>query len=102
MTHLAPLALGRSVHSCVLCVIAPQFTHAPFLNLVAAGPRVAPRLYLFKSNQYEQTVSVLGVAAVPLPPDGLSSARLHALTQPLVLQGRLGGSVQIPRRGCHP
>jgi hypothetical protein len=44
--HLAPLALGLSVHSCVLCVMAPQLAQAPFLNLVEAGPSVAPLLYL--------------------------------------------------------
>lgn len=55
LVNLAPFFRGRSTQSLTLCVIAPQFSQAPFRYLVAAGPMVLPRSYQESSLDEEES-----------------------------------------------
>ena len=55
--NLAPFFRGRSRQSCRLCVIAPQFSHAPLRYFFAAGPAFAPRSYQLSSLSAERSYS---------------------------------------------
>ena len=55
--NFAPFFRGRSRQSCFLCVIAPQFSHAPLRYFLAADPALAPRSYQLSSLLEELSYS---------------------------------------------